>query len=474
MGSNKLALALFFASCSSLYGQDMPAPPSVPAWPQAEIEELPGARPSASEQEKLLELQELPHDFISPPSVRVKQVPSTTNTPVDAAPSPAAEFKELPQDLPPPPPSVQPESAQPPIPLSAPQEAPVAPLKIEKPPAIDSSSPVLPPSAPMLSPATKRTPSITTTIIPAPPAPAPDKGESEEKTNSSSAPPVKPLITPLPVPQRKPTPAPRPAPPPTPSSSSAPAAPTAESIINLIPSQTYPRPKPAGNPITLYRETPAFGDDKPQTASVEREGLSLSVSKTPPSIQDELNLGYEALMHGHYAAARRMYKSVLKRQPGQKLALFGLATTYHKEKQYAKARTFYHELLRRYPDFADGLNNFLLLLGEEEPAEALAQLDMLASRNPGFSAIPAQKALIHWKLGNYREAVTLFSDAIQLAPENLTYRYNMAVMLDEMGESLEAAKLYDQLLEHYRKGNSIPASPQRIQERLTFLRSNGG
>lgn len=169
-----------------------------------------------------------------------------------------------------------------------------------------------------------------------------------------------------------------------------------------------------------------------------------------------------------------MYKSVLKRQPGQKLALFGLATTYHKEKQYAKARTFYHELLRRYPDFADGLNNFLLLLGEEEPAEALAQLDMLASRNPGFSAIPAQKALIHWKLGNYREAVTLFSDAIQLAPENLTYRYNMAVMLDEMGESLEAAKLYDQLLEHYRKGNSIPASPQRIQERLTFLRSNGG
>ena len=40
-------------------------------------------------------------------------------------------------------------------------------------------------------------------------------------------------------------------------------------------------------------------------------------------------------------------------------------------------------------------------------------------------------AVIYPKLGNLDKAIEKMSIAIDLAPENLTYRYNLAIMLDK-------------------------------------------
>jgi hypothetical protein len=65
------------------------------------------------------------------------------------------------------------------------------------------------------------------------------------------------------------------------------------------------------------------------------------------------------------------------------------------------------------------------------------------------------------------------SRAMALSPENLRYQYDMAIILDKQGAWPDAASIYQQLLTANERGEKIPANPEEIQERLTFIRSNG-
>ncbi len=136
------------------------------------------------------------------------------------------------------------------------------------------------------------------------------------------------------------------------------------------------------------------------------------------------------------------------------------------------ARPLYGKLLALDPNNRDALNNFLVLLADEAPQEALAQLEKLETKNPGFSPIPAQMAVIYQKLGDSDKASEKMFRAISLAPENLTYRYNLAIMLDRQHKYDEAAKLYRQIIEANQRGDTTPGDITKIEERLTFIASN--
>jgi Flp pilus assembly protein TadD len=62
--------------------------------------------------------------------------------------------------------------------------------------------------------------------------------------------------------------------------------------------------------------------------------------------------------------------------------------------------------------------------------------------------------------------------AVSMAPENMTYRYNLAILLDKTGRYDEAASLYRQLIEAGLRGETLPGKTQQLQERLTFISSN--
>ena len=86
--------------------------------------------------------------------------------------------------------------------------------------------------------------------------------------------------------------------------------------------------------------------------------------------------------------------------------------------------------------------------------------------------LPAQRAVLYQKTGDLPKAIEKMREAARLSPENLAYRYNLAILLDKHGNFAEAASLYRQLLAAKEQGEKIPGSPQQIQERLTFLVSN--
>lgn len=198
-------------------------------------------------------------------------------------------------------------------------------------------------------------------------------------------------------------------------------------------------------------------------------GIEMADVKTTENEISMLEKGLKALLTGQYEGAIAIYKSVLAKQPKNRDALFGLATAYHKAGQRTQARQAYSELLTKYPNFQDGLNNFLMLAAEEAPKDALAELEQLSARNPKFAPIFAQKASIYDKMGESEKAIQSLIRALLISPDNATYKYNLATIYDKDGNREKARQLYAELLEESYKGKTMPVGRKEISERLEIL-----
>jgi tetratricopeptide (TPR) repeat protein len=254
----------------------------------------------------------------------------------------------------------------------------------------------------------------------------------------------------------------------------APQAPELSEQSRAIADKLPPEPKKSQvkkSPVKIehFQKNPLEDEEVRKHEGI---GISISVTRPRPNTSHMLEEAYEALIAGNQEDAITLYKEVLENEPENKLALFGLATTYHRAGQLKLARPLYGKLLAIDPNNEEGLNNFLVLLADESPEAALDEMQKLERTHPDFSPLPAQMAVIYEKMGNYDEAISNMKHAIELSPENIKYRYDMAVILDKSGDWENAAVFYQQLITANDRGDKIPANPEEIQERLTFIRSN--
>lgn len=244
-------------------------------------------------------------------------------------------------------------------------------------------------------------------------------------------------------------------------------------ILTLLPESLtgMPQRKPKLD-VDIER---AGGDVKlPEGDVVKSESMDMDIKMQQPKldVSYELEQAYEALLNGNTDTAVTIYRDILSADPLNEQALFGLATTYHRMGLFEEARPVYGKLLALNPNHTEALNNFLALVGEESPEAALKIMERLAEKNPEYSPIPAQMAILCQKIEDMECAVHHMRKAYSLSPENLVYLYNLAILYDKKGDKREAAAIYKQLLEAYERGQDLPATPSEIQERLTFLLSN--
>lgn len=229
-------------------------------------------------------------------------------------------------------------------------------------------------------------------------------------------------------------------------------------------------PASGNGKLAVSRSNPALKSiADTDTKSYDAVGLSIKVAKPGLDTNFELNRAYSALTGGDDAAAIDIYKNVLGADPQNQDALFGIASIYHRNGELAKARPYYGELLKINPNHREGLNNFLALVSVESPNEALAELGRLEQKNRDFSPIPAQEALVMNKLGYYEQARDKMLRAIELAPENYTYKYNLAIMMDHQGDYADAGALYRILIDASLNGEKLPASTETLQKRLNYI-----
>lgn len=243
-------------------------------------------------------------------------------------------------------------------------------------------------------------------------------------------------------------------------------------LLSNIPSSLEPKPEPVRK-VTVSRIDPDIANilNAGSDSNISESTASLGVKVKQPNynVDYELEKAYQAVLGGSIEQAIEIYKDALSVAPRNLTGLFGLASTYHRIGSLDNARALYARLLEIAPDNREGLNNFLALVSEESPEEALPELQVLANKHPGFSPILAQLGWLYHKLGEHGSARQYMLRAVRITPENMTYRYNLAIMLDQQGAYAEAANVYRYLIGVSQRGIQIPASPDDLQARLTYI-----
>lgn len=261
-------------------------------------------------------------------------------------------------------------------------------------------------------------------------------------------------------------------------------SPRTEQLFDVIPNNIG-NEKTVKQNITLERDNfiiPEFKDEiddgdfeeitiDADTEEDSKPKFELTVTDGNPD-KDELELritALKALSVGQYESAIALYKKILRKTPQDRDALFGLATAYHKSGERKQARNAYGNLLKLYPKFEDGINNFISLASAEAPEHALRELQQIQKSNPKFPAIFAQKGLIYSKLGDKKQAIKNMAYALKLEPDNNNYKYNLAIFLDEVGSNEYAAQLYQELLKASYSGEQIPIGRKVLEERVSLI-----
>ena len=201
----------------------------------------------------------------------------------------------------------------------------------------------------------------------------------------------------------------------------------------------------------------------------EKAGIRISMRRGVFDASRQLGKAYDALVAGDDLTAVSIYRDVVAQEPRNQEALFGLATTYHRAGSYDLAKPVYEQLLKVNPGHREGLNNFLSLVADYAPEDALDELEHIAARNPHFSPVHAQIGMLYSKLGHQDKARNKLLYAIRLAPHNLVYKYNLAVILDRRGDIGDAVALYRNIVKAHASGAEAPANINAIQNRLNFL-----
>lgn len=243
-------------------------------------------------------------------------------------------------------------------------------------------------------------------------------------------------------------------------------------VLGNVPSRIDSPKVATAQRVKLDRVSPQIQEvlgKEAQEENYESVGLSIKVRRPGLDTNYELNNAYQSLMGGDTTRAIAIYKEILSVEPRNEDALFGLAATYHRLGLETQARPFYANLLKVNPNHREGLNNFLVLVSNESPEDALPELERLELRNPDFSPIPAQIAIVYDKLGYPEQARDKMVRAIELAPENLTYKYNLAIMLDRQKQYADAVALYRLLIQAALNGEQVPASLDSMQKRLNYI-----
>ncbi|MDX2225420.1 MAG: tetratricopeptide repeat protein [Rhodospirillaceae bacterium] len=385
---------------------------------------------------------------------------------IDTAPPPPPPRPPVQVATPAPPaPALQP--AAPPTSVSeAPEAATAPPTAALQPPPTPAPPVATPPSeAPAIVAAA---PAPTETLIPPASAPPPPVAAAPPSV-AEPTPTAAPAPAPAPAPSDAAPPVPPTPPPAAPAVASPPAPQQAPSAPQQLPSAPQPMPQIAADsparmlqpPINIRRAEYDFSG----------VGNAVQVREVSQAAQDNVGAAYGALVRGDYDMALGFYDRALQQEPGSVMAQLGRGAALHKLGRLDEARAGYERVLKADPKNREALTNLTAILAERAPAEAVSRLLELERDHPQFSPLKAQIGLTYAKLGDLDQALGYLRQAVNLTPEAVLYRYNLALVLDRMGRREQAVAAYDQLLDT-AAGGRLPAGLDlaQIENRVRFLR----
>ncbi len=224
------------------------------------------------------------------------------------------------------------------------------------------------------------------------------------------------------------------------------------------PSEEPPVPRPEARPITVDHG----GASRPQADA------AIAVGDRDQRLQRLDEAAREALLAGDPAGALRLYERLSSEAPAAPAARLGQAIALQQLGRSAEARAVYQSLLQADPDDLGAKIALLGMVAERAPEEALTLLRRLARDHPDDHRLPAQIAIVLAAQGDLAGAIVAARRAVALAPANLGYRTNLAVLLDRAGQSGAAVEQYQNALELATSAVPRPPSSTRSPPACTI------
>jgi lipopolysaccharide assembly protein B len=218
-----------------------------------------------------------------------------------------------------------------------------------------------------------------------------------------------------------------------------------------------------------------------RSASEDEDAIDLEILVIDPeenaADDHKQKLAYNAVIAGQFEVAVELYKQIIRKDPQNHYAKFGLASTYHKLNQFKQAKGLYYQLLKvEWDDAATKdqvVGNLIAVIVEEAPNEAVYLLSKLSGQNPESAYILAGAAMAYDKINKSDQAALLLKKAIRIDPQTPAYQFNLAIIYDKMGEYDNALKLYSAVLQNYVSGTDVTAQIPllQIRQRIQFIKN---
>lgn len=155
-----------------------------------------------------------------------------------------------------------------------------------------------------------------------------------------------------------------------------------------------------------------------------------------------------ALLAARWEDAQRAYEAWLERRPDDPPALAGLALALHRQQRWPEAWQAYQRAAQRWPENSALRSGALAVLTRLDPALAESRLRDWIADNPGDALAHAALGTLLARQQRWALALEPLQQAVRLVPEDATYHYNLALVLERL-------KRRDQALQHYRQSLAL-------------------
>ncbi|MCH9672901.1 MAG: tetratricopeptide repeat protein [Gammaproteobacteria bacterium] len=171
-------------------------------------------------------------------------------------------------------------------------------------------------------------------------------------------------------------------------------------------------------------------------------GIRIAKGRARNVLGQTVNSAYEAYQRGDDSLADNLYRSVLRRKPGHRDALLGLAAIAMRNGDSQLAVSYYQQLLRLYPNDSVAQAALMQALPEGDPVTGETELKSLLARSPDAPHLNFALGNTYASQARWPQAQEAYFNALRGDGTNPDYAFNLAVSLDQLGQHKAALDFY--------------------------------
>lgn len=235
-----------------------------------------------------------------------------------------------------------------------------------------------------------------------------------------------------------------------------------------VAAETKPAPVEKSTVSTKSNVAPTNAPSEKSTrAKPAPSQVAIAHQSATDTITPALVNAYQAYQRGDYVTASQGYRAVLQKDGQNRDALLGLGAIAQQQSQDQAAQHYYRQVLLLDPRDPVALGA-MSAYSTSNGVDAESNLKQLLSEQPRSGALNYALGNVYGEQSRWAEAQQAYFDAHTLEPANAQFTYNLAVSLDHLSQSKQAAQYYQQALQ-LDPANTAGFDHAQAQQRLNEL-----